>query len=256
MKFRYRLAQYFSNAIERRAERVIVERFPVLYRDIADYRTHSPSTGCTYADYLAHYTWIRRHKPREILECGTGVSTVVLARALMENEKEHGTPWRLVSMEENPSYYEAALACLPAHLKSDSRLEMVLSEAVEDTYEFFRGVRYKDVPKGAYDLVFVDGPDFMIHPGRTQLTFDFDFLKIVQDSERPVSAFIDTRMSTCFIYSLLFPGKVRYDFLRRIGIVAPVTRRDLADAKTIVSRAMEARAFRRPPLKKLITGVY
>lgn len=131
-----------------------------------------------------------------------------------------------------------------------------MSPAIEDTYEFFRGVRYKEIPKRAYDFVFVDGPDLMLNPARKPLAFDYDFVHLVRESDHPISAFVDTRVSTCFVYSLLFPGKFRYDYLRRVGIVAPVTRADLADSRNIVSRAMDNHGFRRPPLVSLITGRY
>lgn len=255
MALRYAIAKYLSNKVEERARRE-VERHKELYDDLMHYREHSPSTGCSFSDYRQLYAYIRAHRPKEVLECGTGLSTVVIARALEENERDHGIAWRLVSMEENPSYYEAALKSMPTHWKGHPRIEMVLSEAVEDTYEFFRGVRYKEVPKGEYDFVFVDGPDFMINPTRKPLTFDYDLVKLVAESERPIAAFVDTRMSTSFVYSMLFPGKFHYDYLRRTGIVSPVTRHDLADARAIVSRAMVERRIPSSPLAKLITGNY
>ena len=200
---------------------------------------------------------MKRHKPQAVLECGTGFSTVVIAQALRENEEEFGIHnWRLVSMEENTHYHEAAVKSLPLPLKNDARLEIVLSEAVEDTYEFFRGVRYREVPKGMYDFVFVDGPDLMVSPANQPLTFNYDFVKLVSESDHPIGALIDTRVSTCFVYSLLFPEKFRYDYLRKVGIVEPVTKKDLADAKKIVARAMARREFSRPPIWQLIQGGY
>lgn len=256
MKIRYRLARYLSRKIEERAKRLI-ENNAALRDYLEHYRRTSPSTGCSYSDYSLLYRYVRNHKPKAVLECGTGFSTVVIAQGLKENEKEFGIRnWSLVSMEENPHYYEAALKSLPLDLKSDSRLEIILSPAVEDTYELFRGVRYKEIPKRAYEFVFVDGPDLMLNPAKKPLAFDYDLVKLVSESDRPISAFVDTRSSTCFAYSLLFPGKFKYDYLRRVGIVGPVTKNDLADTKRIVSLAMARSEFGRPSIRQLFTGEY
>lgn len=256
MKFSYRVARYLAQKIDERAKKSIEGNF-ALQDYLEHYRRTSPSTGCSYSDYLLLHQYVKRHKPQAVLECGTGFSTVVIAQALKENEEEFGIHnWRLVSMEENANYYEAAVKSLPFSLKNDARLEIVLSGAVEDTYEFFRGVRYREVPKGVYDFVFVDGPDLMINPANKPLTFNYDFVKLVSESDHPIGALIDTRVSTCFVYSLVFPEKFRYDYLRKVGIVEPVTKKDLADAKKIVARAMARREFSRPPIWKLIPGRY
>lgn len=255
MSLRHRMGIFLKEYVERRAERAI-KSHPVLKKYLEDYALVSSSTGCEYADYLALYNWVCDHKPREVLECGTGFSTVVLAQALKENEEKYGISGHLVSMEENKKYYDMALRSFPSDLKDDPRFEIIFSPAVEETYEFFRGVRYQEVPKRSYDFVFVDGPNFMTDPKRHPLTFNFDLVDIVRKSERPVSALIDTRTSTCFIYSLLFPEKFRYDYLRKIGIVYFATKNDLADARRIVAGAMKRHAFHRPTLRALLRGRY
>lgn len=110
--FRYQFAGYLANKIERRAEQQI-KRHAVLCGYLEHYRRTSPSPGCSYADYSLLYRYVKNHKPREVLECGTGFSTVVILQALRENEEEYGIKGRLVSMEENRDYYEAAVKSLP-----------------------------------------------------------------------------------------------------------------------------------------------
>lgn len=61
-----------------------------LWAALKEYLKKSESTGCGYIDYAFLYKTIRSAKPVEILECGTGVSTLIIAHALMENEKETG----------------------------------------------------------------------------------------------------------------------------------------------------------------------
>src|SRR3546814_15369311 len=61
----------------------------------------------SYSDYLTLYEQVRAHRPREILECGTGISTVVLAQALRENAAEIGqAPGRVTSMEDDPDWQD------------------------------------------------------------------------------------------------------------------------------------------------------
>ena len=253
--YRYGLARYLVKKIEEQAERQV--KGHAILRDFLEYYgRNSPSTGCSYADYLLLYRYIKNHNPKEVLECGTGFSTVVIAQALKENEEEYGVKGHLVSMEQNGSYHAAAIESLPPPLKNDPRLEIVLSPVMEDTCGFFRGIRYKEVPKRAYDFVFVDGPDSAANPTNKPLTLNCDFVKLVSENEHPTSALIDTRVGTCFMYSLLFPGKFRYDYLRKVGIVESVTKNDLADSKKVVTRVMEKREFHRPPIATLIRGEY
>jgi len=110
--FRYKFARYLAKKIEKEAERLIKSN-AVLAGYLEHYRRTSPATGCSYADYALLYRYVKNHKPKEVLECGTGFSTVVITQALRENEVESGVCGRLVSMEENPRYHEAAIQSLP-----------------------------------------------------------------------------------------------------------------------------------------------
>ena len=79
-------------ANNRRAEKAL-RAMPALWDDIRYYVEKSSATGASMSDYLTLYREVRRLKPREVLELGTGVSTVVLVRALMDNAGE-GAPMR------------------------------------------------------------------------------------------------------------------------------------------------------------------
>lgn len=252
---RARVGPRFASWLEARAQKQI-ERHATLVDWLGRYKKRSSSTGCSYSDYLALYTYVRTYKPQEVLECGTGFSTLVLAYALMENERDYGLPWRLTSLEENPEYYELARKSLPAELVADPRIQLLLSGVVEDTYELFRGVRYKDTPEAQYDFVFVDGPHYLTDPSKKPLAFDLDFINIVQRSTIPVGAIVDTRTSTEFVFSLVFPEHFRYDHVRKLGIVRPVMPADMADTRAIVSRAMHRRAFKKPSLWQTIFAQY
>ena len=57
-----------------------------LWKELAEYNKKTESTGCSYTDYFFLYRLIRKHKPTQVLECGTGVTTLVIAYALNQNE--------------------------------------------------------------------------------------------------------------------------------------------------------------------------
>ena len=65
----------------------------------------SSSTGCDYSDYYELYCIIKKLRPRYILECGSGISTCVIALALKEIYEEHGKKGTCVSVEELPEYF-------------------------------------------------------------------------------------------------------------------------------------------------------
>jgi len=217
---------------------------PKLWQALSTYIEASRSTGCGYGDYDVLYAYIRTHKPTEVLECGTGVSTIVIAHALMENEHETGVRGRVTSMEEHKDYYEHAQRLLPKDLAA--YVDLVQSPTIEDQHMFFRGIRYRDVPLRQYDFVFVDGPDpTSKDDGMT--TCDFDFLAFARKSEHVISALIDNRTSTCYVLNAIFgSSKFRFDYIRKLGFVHDVTKHDVGDARIIVARVMKQHTFRRP----------
>lgn len=215
----------FTRALLDRQARFRLRRNCRLFGELQSYLRQSGSTGCNYLDYWELYTAVRRRKPREILECGTGVSTVVLAVALKENEEETGVRGRITSMEEEPVYFEQAQALFPSAYAA--YVELIQSPRVEDHFGMFRGVRYRDVPQRQYDFVFVDGPNY-IAPSDGSVTFDFDLVHVLRNAEHDVYAVIDKRVTTCFVVQrLLRSGLVRYVASKHLCFVGPASKRDI-----------------------------
>jgi hypothetical protein len=186
------------------------------WRPLQQYLERTKSTGCSYIDYWHLYRHTRKHQPREILELGTGASTIVMAHALAENGGG-----RITSMEESEEWYRHAMDNLPAGLP----VELVLSDTIEDAFSIFRGIRYRDIPDRAYDFVFVDGPAYKTKDG--DVTFDFDFISVVANSTSAVRGIVDKRVSTCFVLQRVLPGKVRYVPHLGLAFIDPVTSSDL-----------------------------
>ena len=207
-----------------------------LWTDLEAYLGKSESTGCSYTDYSELYKFVRNHKPTEILECGPGATTLIMVHALMENEKETGIRGRITAMEEIDYWYKMASELLPEHCRG--YVDLVLSPRVEDAYSIFRGVRYQCVPDRPYEFVFVDGPNYKA-PSDGAITFDFDFIKVVMNSDVPVYAIVDTRVTTCYVFQKVFGlEKVRYNGRKGLGFVGPCTKEDLKTIdKTTPSKA-------------------
>jgi len=208
----------------RRCEPVL-RRHRALWDAMADYARRSAVTGASYSDYLTLYRQVRRLRPAEILECGTGISTVVLAHALRDNARDGAPLGRVTSMEDHPRWYEAARAALPEDLHDV--VEIVHSEKVDGFHRVFRGVRYAAVPPRGYDFVFSDGPDRR-SPVTGEKLFNLDLIDVIARSERPLHAVVDNHYLTFWVLQkLLGVDKARYDVWRRLMFVGPVSRRDL-----------------------------
>lgn len=224
-----------------RAERALRSNSE-LWKELQEYTKSSESTGCGYIDYLRLYQSVRSSKVTEVLECGTGVTTLVIAHALMENEKETGVKGRVTSMEEHGDWLEMSRSLLPS--RYENYVDFVLSDTVEDYCSLFRGNRYSSIPERAYDFVFVDGPKYK-SPIDGGATFDFDFLHVLRQSEKPVAALIDKRLSTVFVLQqLLGKEKVRYSVVDGMGYVKPSSKQDLGDIQTSISSANFAGSFK------------
>jgi methyltransferase family protein len=210
-----------------------------LLDELTRYAAESRSTGCQWTDYWTLYAAIRKYQPREVLECGTGVSTLVIAHALLENGAG-----RVTSMEESAEWFAMASGLLPDRYKSV--VDLRLSDTVADGHAMFRGIRYKDVPARTYDFIFVDGPDFAGDLKQT-VSCDFDFIHVLRNSDTPIRGIVDSRTGTFWTFArILGKEKVRFSYLQRHGIILPCTCSDIRDAPKIVEDDMREHAFRRP----------
>ncbi|MBI2047578.1 MAG: hypothetical protein HYT27_00405 [Parcubacteria group bacterium] len=100
----------------------------------------------------------------------------------------------------------------------------------------FRGVGYKNIPKRPYEFVFIDGPSTTA-PSDGHKTFNFDFIHVVSDSERPVFGILDLRLSTHYVLREIFGSeKVRFNPYRSLGFIGPCSKKDLHTTAEIINR--------------------
>ncbi|MGI9381437.1 MAG: class I SAM-dependent methyltransferase [Methyloligellaceae bacterium] len=223
-RIRARIIERRVAARNRKAEDFL-RSAPHLWRAIEDYKKVSDVTGASMSDYRTLYEQVREHKPREILELGTGFSSVILAHALMENEKEGAPKGRITSMEEHEGWFEKASEVLPENVRD--HVEIIHSPKVDGFYKIFRGVQYREIPDRDYDFVFSDGPERHSTINGDKL-FDLDLVQIVRRSEKPVRAVVDNHYLTFYVLQKVFGTELaRYSVSHRLMFVGPVTKHDV-----------------------------
>ncbi|MFQ5766253.1 MAG: class I SAM-dependent methyltransferase [Rhodospirillales bacterium] len=212
----------------RRAEETL-RAMPALWARMEAYAKGSAVTGASMSDYLTLYEEVRKWRPREILECGTGISTVVMAQALLENEAEGHPRGRITSMEEDEAWHRSAGANLPDGLRP--YVDLVFSPKVDGFYKMFRGVQYEAVPDRPYNFVFSDGPE-RHSPVNGDKLFNLDLIQVVRRSETPVRAVVDNHYLTFYVLQKVFgPRLARYSVRHKLMFVGPVTAKDVGRPK-------------------------
>lgn len=191
------------------------------------------TTNIDYTDSLTLYEWIKRHKPKEVLEFGPGVSTLVIAQALHENGFG-----RVTAIENMEKFFQKAKESCPSRLLP--YIDFHLYPVVKKSYGPFNGVGYEHIPDRPYELIFVDGPNYDVSS-----EFDVDVLDVIAKSETPVCAFVDSRTGSSFMYHLILGNKFKYRYLTGLGYIDSATKKDLLPFKKIIAAAMKRRAFKR-----------
>jgi hypothetical protein len=193
--------------------RVAVQAIPGLGPALAAMRDRTGTTGCDWSDYLELYTTVRRLRPRAVLECGSGLSTCVIAWALRENGGEGGRPV-FVSLEESADYHAEIVRGLPDPLRPF--VELLHRPRRERSYGGRLGCGYEDVPPHDYEFVFIDGPTLR-RDARSPKCFNADIVDIVRRAPGTVEALLDQRIGTLWALEELMPGAdFRYDPVRRL----------------------------------------
>lgn len=178
--------------------------------------------GLSLVQYALLHDQIRRRRPRYVLECGTGRSTYVIARAMADFCADRHPDIKLVSMEENFDWFEQAQACAKGELaRYGDFVEIVLSPIGTVRHGFISGTVYTERPDYPFEFVFADGPD-------PQGGCNLDLLEIVLASDRPVIGMTEGRLFNAMAYALLF-GTPNIRYLRHgsVCIAGPVTRNDV-----------------------------
>ncbi len=192
--------------------KVQLRRNPELWEHLSRSEAVTASTGCDFREYWWLYNYVITHRPRYILECGAGISTIVMGFATKELERQGLPRPTLVSLENVAFYYDNLLKLIPAAL--EPYVNIILSEVEDTDFGIGMGRSYANVPDHPYEFVFTDGPNLPRDAERPY--FDCDYVNIVRRQERHVVGAVDGRKSTCAAYRKLFPG-ARQRKMRNVG---------------------------------------
>ncbi|WP_417670763.1 hypothetical protein [Roseibium sp.] len=227
-RLRCTVAEWMVAAENKRAKQRL-EKIPELWQAITFYREKSEVTGASWSDYWQLYEAVRTHRPKEVLEFGPGISTVVLAFALKQNERDGHGAGRLTSMEDVPEWRDDVLKLLP-DAYADC-VEIVFSPKVDGTYKMFRGVQYESIPDRPYDFIFSDGPERHSNVNGDKL-FDLDLVHVVRRSNRPIRALVDNHYLTFYVFQKVFGTELaRYSVRHRLMFIGPVSASDVRHLK-------------------------
>lgn len=194
---------------------------------IARAKDASGSTGADPSDYVLLHSVIRRRKPVHVLECGTGISTWIIADALKRNYERNNVKGVVISMEHEEKWYKEAAGNLPEEFKP--YVQIHYRPMIYWSYSILYGCCYEEVPKLPYDIVFIDGPyDLKHEPDGTHLIANMDFIRLVSKTDKPTLGIIDSRRATAIASGIAFGrDKVQYSNVWKVGIIGPVSRKDL-----------------------------
>lgn len=121
------------------------------------------SFAATPLTLLVLWHWLRRQSAREILELGSGMSTLLFARYAERRAAAGEAPARVVSVEHEPSWLAQTRRRLAAK-GLGGYVTSVLCPLVQQEVGPFRGVAYAAGPLAEaaagwhFDLCFIDGP--------------------------------------------------------------------------------------------------
>lgn len=211
-----------------------------LWPDLRKASEDSPFRGCTYREVWLLYRHILETKPKAILECGSGISTVGLANAVLQL-REAGHACEFVTMEENAGYHEFLQKLIPPHLHAVCR--SLRSDVAIREIGGFKGRYYADTPDLPYDMAFIDGPNVrrLGDEKKDPTQFDADLL-IALAHGKPVTAFLDGRASTRKAWNALFPeARMQFEAIHKFsrfdfgaGAMTAAQRREWMEAPVTV----------------------
>jgi hypothetical protein len=227
----------------RNSMRALPQRFPelaeLLDKGMLLTKRDPGRPNSRHSDALFLIDLITELRPRRVLECGAGLSTLIIAYALEQIERTTGLRSEFVSLDESAEYMEKmVLPMLPGRLAQRTALKA--SAIAYWHFENMRtlqsagGIGYADRPKEHFDLIYVDGPQVrqrsyenLIRTSQGNLPsfldhkpFDCDALNVAIESQKLVTVIIDQRIDTRWQMKALLdrPYKDRYHFAPRKSV--------------------------------------
>jgi hypothetical protein len=177
---------------------------------IIEVKKRSASKGLSDFEYVKLYKMVRQIKPEYALECGTGISTFIIAHAMSKN----GNGKKLVTMEESKEWageQRKALSYFFNHKRGndwfpgepEKLLELITSDTTIENHRIWRGSCYKYISDYPYTFMFIDGPKL-----NDDCFLNLDLINVLKKSDNPISFWIDGRWAILAMCRALFGNKV------------------------------------------------
>ncbi|MDQ2094284.1 hypothetical protein [Rhodalgimonas zhirmunskyi] len=224
-----------NRILKARCRRKLLGALPEIEDELRAYAKGSDTTGTQWITLWFAVDGILKHKPRLILESGTGASTIVLASAVQKLRSEDPSyDGRIVSMESVEEWYLIARDNLP-ETYADT-VEIIHGPRKIYNWALFRGYIHDNIPDLPFDFFFLDGPAFQDEFGST---FCADVLFVAEDSPHDIlRGVIDGRASSAFVLQTLLGTRAARFFLSNMaGRFAFAPARLRRDFKTTEFRA-------------------
>ena len=192
----------------------LFKRINSLDKILNSYCAKSGSTGTKYPTLRLAVKQIQENKPDFILECGTGVSTIVIAECLHQLKQEDPaySPL-LISMESIDEWHSQAQAILPDKYKEFTSIILGKRELFQ--LHMFRGYCHSNIPRHDYDFVFLDGPNYKDERG-IACCMDSIFVREEISNSKFLRGVIDTRVSSVYVHQQLYgTNSIKYSPLKR-----------------------------------------
>ena len=102
------------------------------------------------------YKMVLQHKPKIILEFGSGCSTQAMAHALLKNDATQ--PGYLYALETEPHYLGVTRDHIPEHLQEF--YEVIPSGVEMGSWDGWQVTRHTNIPDIVPDMIYLDSPAF------------------------------------------------------------------------------------------------
>lgn len=221
------MRKMYQRVFDKICKRRIEAALPGISLELAEYSKHTKTTGTQWITLWYTVSGILKHKPKWILECGTGSSTLVLAAAVQKLKAENPSyEGHIVSMESVEAWYELADSLLPE--KYRDTVDIVLGPREKFEMGFFRGYIHSNIPVHDYGFILIDGPSYYDENG---LSFCADLFKVMDISNEPVIHGVsDGRASSVFVIQTLYGHKAARYYHRNFAARFSVPKINFRDA--------------------------
>lgn len=133
-----------------------VEALAALYADVRPPSGFPPTRGWAASPDLLVYLYetVRNRRPQLVVECGSGLSTFVIAYGLKRNGEG-----RVVALEHLPEFRDSTQEWISDHgLEDWVDIRLAAVEPIEINGQEWLWYDKKAIPSEPIDLLFVDGP--------------------------------------------------------------------------------------------------